>query len=151
MKIRKVSGTAILKGNVVDGLEDNSTTNAPSQRAVNEIKSKFDVLWTGSFSPTTNNTFRDMTITQNVYDYDFLLIDVSTNDSKTEKATVTLIIDGEGITCGVRGTLFYLFGSYRVSFGIYTDGYNTIGIKVQDATNYTYGEVTMNRIIGVKL
>lgn len=115
------------------------------------VKSKFDTLWAGSFSPTTNNTFRDMTITQNVYDYDFLLIDVSTNNSKTEKSTVTLIIDGEGITCGVRGTLFYLFGSYRVSFGIYTDGYNTIGIKVQDATNYTYGEVTMNRIIGVKL
>lgn len=115
------------------------------------IKSKFEVLWTGSFSPTANNTFRDMTISQNVYDYDFLLIDVSTNNSITEKATVILIIDGEGITCGVRGTLFYLFGSYRVSFGIYTDGYNTIGIKVQDATNYTYGEVTMNRIIGVKL
>ena len=36
MKIKKISGTAILNGNVVDSLEDNSTTNAPSQRAVNE-------------------------------------------------------------------------------------------------------------------
>lgn len=36
MRIKKISGTAILNGNVVDGLEDNSTTNAPSQRAVNE-------------------------------------------------------------------------------------------------------------------
>ena len=34
--IIKVTGTAILKGNVVDSLEDNSTTNAPSQRAVND-------------------------------------------------------------------------------------------------------------------
>lgn len=35
--IIKASGTAILNGNVVDSLEDNSTTNAPSQRAVKEI------------------------------------------------------------------------------------------------------------------
>lgn len=36
MKIKKVSGTTTLKGNVVDNLIDNSTENAPSQRAVNE-------------------------------------------------------------------------------------------------------------------
>ena len=42
MKIKKISGTAILDGNVVDGLEDNSTTNAPSQRAVNEALKKLD-------------------------------------------------------------------------------------------------------------
>lgn len=36
MKIKKTYGTAILTGNVVDSLDDNSTTNAPSQRAVNE-------------------------------------------------------------------------------------------------------------------
>ena len=38
MKIKKVSGTAILNGNVVDSLEGNSSKNAPSQRAVNELK-----------------------------------------------------------------------------------------------------------------
>lgn len=115
------------------------------------VKSKFDTLWTGSFSPTANNTYRGMTIDKYVYDYDFLLIDVSTSNSKTEKTTVVLVIDGEGIECGTRGTLFYLLESYRVSFGIYTDGYNTIYMKVQEATNYTYSQVTMNRIIGVKL
>lgn len=36
MKIRKTKGTAVLTGNVVDSLKENSTTNAPSQRAVNE-------------------------------------------------------------------------------------------------------------------
>ena len=36
MRIKKISGTAILNGNVIDNLDDNSTTNAPSQRAVNE-------------------------------------------------------------------------------------------------------------------
>lgn len=36
MKIRKTKGTAVLTGNVVDSLKENSTTNAPSQRAVKE-------------------------------------------------------------------------------------------------------------------
>ena len=115
------------------------------------VKSKFDTLWTGSFSPTTNNTYRGMTIDKYVYDYDFLLIDVSTSNSKTEKTTVVLVIDGEGIECGVRGTLIYLLESYRVSFAIYTDGYKTIYLKTQDLTNYNATDVTMNRIIGVKL
>ena len=149
--IIKASGTSVLKGNVVDSLEGNSTTNAPSIRAVNEIKSKFNVLWSGSFSPTEHNVHRGLTIDENVYDYDFLLIDVSTNDSDTEKTTVTLVIEGEGVACGVRGNLFYLLDSYRLSFGIYTDGYKTIYLKIQDATNYTYTDLTMNRIIGVKL
>ena len=36
MRIRKTKGTAVLTGNVVDSLKENSTTNAPSQRAVKE-------------------------------------------------------------------------------------------------------------------
>ena len=47
MKIKKAYGTAILTGNVVDGLEDNSSTNAPSQRAVNEAVNGF-VLYENS-------------------------------------------------------------------------------------------------------
>lgn len=36
MKIKKISNTSILTGNVIDNLNGNSTTNAPSVRAVNE-------------------------------------------------------------------------------------------------------------------
>ena len=114
-------------------------------------KKKMEVLWTGSFSPTTLNTYASMTISKNVYDYDFLLIDVSTANSKVDRTTVVLVIDGKGIECGVRGNLFYLLESYRASFGIYTDGYNTIYMKVQEATNYTPSQVMINRIIGVKI
>ncbi len=35
-KLKKVSGTAVLQGNVVDSLESNSTENAPSIKAVND-------------------------------------------------------------------------------------------------------------------
>jgi hypothetical protein len=58
--IIKASGTAILTGNVVDSLEGNSITNAPSQRAVNEAinswrnrQNRFDCILTAK-KPTTN-------------------------------------------------------------------------------------------------
>ena len=34
MRIKKISSTSVLKGNIIDGLESNSTTNAPSIAAV---------------------------------------------------------------------------------------------------------------------
>lgn len=53
--IIKVTGTAILKGNVVDSLEDNSTTNAPSQRAVHETIGDLSQLNTGNKSSLVNS------------------------------------------------------------------------------------------------
>lgn len=40
MRIKKVSGTVVLQGNIVDSLNSNSSLNAPSIRAVNEGLSK---------------------------------------------------------------------------------------------------------------
>lgn len=40
MRIKKVSGTAVLQGNIVDSLNSDSSLNAPSIRAVNEGLSK---------------------------------------------------------------------------------------------------------------
>ena len=59
MKIKKTYGTAILTGNVVDGLEDNSSTNAPSQRAVNEALNGF-VLYENSSGEQGNVTLSDI-------------------------------------------------------------------------------------------
>lgn len=36
MRIKKINGTAVLQGNIVDSLNSNSSLNAPSIRAVNE-------------------------------------------------------------------------------------------------------------------
>lgn len=52
--IIKVAGTSILKGNVVDGLEDNSTTNAPSQRVVKETIGDLEQLQTTDKSSLVN-------------------------------------------------------------------------------------------------
>lgn len=62
MKIKKVSGTAVLTGNVVDSLEDNSSTNAPSQRAVNEAISTLKEIAT--FYLTNNFTGSGTSITK---------------------------------------------------------------------------------------
>lgn len=151
MKIRKTKGTAILNGNVVDSLEENSTTNAPSQRAVNEIKSKKEVLWSGSLSPTANDTYKYVTIDKNVYDYDFLLVDVGAGAHLEGRTTITLITEGKGVKCAVRGDLFYLTESYRFTYGIETDGLNKIGFKVQNMTNYALSDIKMYRVLGIKL
>ena len=42
MRIQKINGTAVLDGNVVDSLEGNSTTNAPSQKVVAEAINNVD-------------------------------------------------------------------------------------------------------------
>lgn len=151
MKIRKTKGTAILNGNVVDSLEENSTTNAPSQRAVNEIKSKKEILWSGSLSPTASNTYTYVTIDKNVYDYDFLLVDVGSGEHLEGRTTIMLTVEGKGVKCAVRGDLFYLIESYRFTFGVETDGLNQIGFKVQNMTQYSLSDIKMYRVLGVKL
>ena len=60
MKLKKISGTAILNGNVIDSLEDNSTTNAPSQRAVNDVIS--GIVESGSNSNGSYIKFSDGTL-----------------------------------------------------------------------------------------
>jgi hypothetical protein len=114
-------------------------------------KKKMEVLWQGSLSPTADNTYIYVTIDKNVYDYDFLLVDVGAGEHLTDRTTVILIIEGRGVKCAVRGDLFYLSESYRFTFGVETDGLNQIGFKVQNMTQYALSDIKMHRIIGVKL
>ncbi len=155
MKIRKTKGTAILNGNVVDSLDENSTTNAPSQRAVNEAvdanKSKRETLWTGSFSVDATNVYSFLTLDKNVYDYDILFIDVCAGDAMLDRTTVPLLIEGEGVTCATRSQLFYLLDSYAFSFAVQTDGINKVGLMVRILKNYSVGTVKMTKIVGIKL
>ena len=140
------NGNMSVSGSITTGGKTVATTND-----VNAVKSKKEVLWTGSFSPTANNTYRTMTISKNVYDYDFLLIDVCAGDALLNRKTVILVIEGQGVTCAVREAVFYNLESYRFSFGVQTDGNKTIAFKVQDMSNYTLSEIKMTKIIGVKL
>ena len=114
-------------------------------------KKKMEVLWQGSLSPTASNTYRYITLNKNVYNYDFLLIDVSAGEHLTDRTTVILITEGQGVKCAVRGDLFYLTESYKFTFGIETNGLNEIGFKVQNVTQYALSDIKMHRIIGVKL
>lgn len=111
---------------------------------------KFEVLWTGNFSATAENTYNYMTIDKNVYDYDILLIDVSAGNRLSDRTTVILVTEGKGVECAVRSQLFYLIDSYRFTFGVTTDGYNRIGFKVQKFSHYSIGDIKMQRIVGIK-
>lgn len=108
MKIKKTSGTAILKGNVVDNLTDNSTDNAPSQRAVNEkfTQIKQDVLLYGEISSGYNQT---VILNDNALKFRELIFVTTQKDSNTTYKAITIpIIDGEILSGGTTHSYHWL-------------------------------------------
>lgn len=69
MRIKKVTETTPVQAEVVDSLDGNSTTNAPSVRAVNEEFSnvKGKILW---INPNPTNNFGAQTIAIDFSNYD---------------------------------------------------------------------------------
>lgn len=117
----------------------------------NKLPAGKEVLWSGSLSPTASNTYTYVTIDKNVYDYDFLLVDVGAGEHLEERTTVILTVEGKGVKCATRNDLFYLTESYRFTFGVETDGLNKIGFKVQNMTQYSLSDIKMYRVLGVRL
>lgn len=117
----------------------------------NKLPAGKEVLWSGSLSPTERDTYTYVTIDKNVYDYDFLLVDVGAGEHLEGRTTVILTVEGKGVKCAVRGDLFYLTESYRFTFGVETDGLNKIGFKVQNMTQYSLSDIKMYRVLGVRL
>lgn len=74
MRIKKISGTAVLQGNIVDSLNSNSSLNAPSIRAVNEGLKNIggQILWTNP-NPTAEIS-SDTQIILSSGDYDYIKI-----------------------------------------------------------------------------
>lgn len=72
--IIKVAGTSVLKGNVIDSLDENSPYNAPSQRAVNAKINNLNkyvveqVLWSNP-KPTSIFAPQDVNLSTDDYDY----------------------------------------------------------------------------------
>ena len=110
-----------------------------------------EVLWEGTLKCATQGEYSFVTINKNVYEYDFLLADVSAGAGLTDRTTVVIITEGKGVTCGVRGDLHYLTASYMFCFGVQTDGLNKIGFMVKSMGNYTLNDVKLHRVIGIKL
>lgn len=92
MKIKKVSGTAVLDGNVIDSLGD-SPTNAPSQRVVTEafesLKENLEVLWENT---NVETDFGAKTITLNSNNYDYSLVLAYRNQGVDDR-TISIIIE----------------------------------------------------------
>lgn len=84
MRIKKVTQTTPIQAEVVDSLDGNSTTNAPSVRAVNEGLGNVrgQILWT---NPNPTEPIDTMTINLNSDDYDILEV-------YTKESTSTIIM-----------------------------------------------------------
>ena len=113
--IIKVSGTSILRGNVVDNLNDSSIENAPSQRIVKENidninKINTDITvddngWTKVIGLNVTTYFKNYTISTSIAGNGFLNfpsqplpVDITTYDStKMIASLATRFTDGAGI------------------------------------------------------
>ena len=149
MKIRKKNGTAVLTGNVVDSLEENSTINAPSQRAVNGLK------------PITlfNNPSGEsvaVKLNDEAENYEYLKIFYSLNGGNKHKSMEhcmsfgdTIVLDGQW--CTGDGTIMQFQSSEFVIKGKnITQKYmryvnsNTMGAPQQEET------IKVKRVLGYK-
>ena len=150
MVIKKVSGTAILNGNVVDGLEDNSTTNAPSQRAVNELKPI--ILYENESGYTGNITLND-----HVENYSYIEILYSKNGSyfnstkvpKFAYHSVCLMYSYRESSSNLTqmGTKVVSFSGKTMTSG-QAGGINVFGSSGFDA--YSSNEIYVHQVMGYK-
>ena len=123
MRIKKVTQTTPIQAEVVDSLNGNSTTNAPSVRAVNEIKGK--ILWT---NPNTTAEFHAQSITLSSSDYDTLEWYFRVARDK-EYVMVTKTIkgwSGKIINYNDDGSLRYRYMNRNndISYGITSPGFD---------------------------
>lgn len=121
MRIKKVSGTAVLQGNIVDSLNSNSSLNAPSIRAVNEglgnIKGK--ILWT---NPNPTNEFASQTITLSSDDYDYLEFIFKSDYNDSTKVIISgRTIKGYGIRASYTSITSFRFWSRQINYNSETN------------------------------
>lgn len=112
--IIKVTGTAILKGNVVDGLEDNSTTNAPSQRVVKETIGNLERLQTTdktSLVNAINELLKPQVLVKNK------TINVNINSSSSGGSFIADVIDGYTLS-SVQGVYVPSSDANAINFNI---------------------------------
>lgn len=119
--IIKVSATTSIQAEVIDSLDGNSTTNAPSQRAVNEefIKVKGKILWT---NPNPMSEFASQTITLNSNDYDYLeFIFKSDYDDSTKAIISGRTIKGYGVRTSYTSITSFKFWSRQINYNSETN------------------------------
>ena len=99
MRIKKVTQTTPVQAEVVDSLDGNSTTNAPSVRAVNEGLGNVrgQILWT---NPNPTIAFEPQIINLSSDDYDFYEIIIT--------PTINTVDNYIEVVKGIKGKGTYL-------------------------------------------
>lgn len=149
--IIKASTTTPVQAEVIDSLDGNSTTNAPSVHAVNDgLKNKIivDTLFSGVGTKATNLTdFFTTTMTKNPLDYDFVVITFSNNGSQYEEINVIMTpkTDSNGVTVYFAATnLYYVYMRVICSE-------NAIKHRVMDHKAWATSDVYIKSVIGIKI
>ena len=101
MRIKKISGTAVLNGNVVDNVFGNSKENAPSQNSINNVfiystEEKRIGTWVDG-KPLYRKVFILSNINDGLYDFDISNFNFDYLDIETAKCSY---INSSGVKFG---------------------------------------------------
>lgn len=114
--IIKVSATTTTQAEVIDSLDGNSTTNAPSVHAVNEGLGNIrgQILWT---NPNPMSEFASQTITLNSNNYDYLEFIFKSDYNDSTKAIISgRAIKGYGIRASYTSITSFKFWSRQINY-----------------------------------
>lgn len=125
MRIKKVTQTTPVQAEVVDSLDGNSTTNAPSVRAVNEIKGK--ILWINT-NPTNNFGAQTIAIDFSNYDMYEVVFYQSTTHNERELTSGRIRTQKGSILSYVPNNIFRAWNctNSNISFESIRDNSNLI-------------------------
>ena len=129
MRIKKVTETTPVQAEVVDSLNGNSTTNAPSVRAVNEGLGniKGNILWSNS-TPTNNFGAQTIAIDFSNYDMYEVVFYQSTTHNERELTSGRIRTQKGSILSYVPNNIFRAWNctNSNISFESISDNSNLI-------------------------
>lgn len=124
--------------------------NFNSNTQTNIDRKQVRVLWEGSIATSSIGVSNSVAVSDSVYNYDFLLVEVSAGNSASERICLTLPTGRYSVTTYVSGYLF-LIGGYNASVIVNANGYSAVGFLVKEVHGWNVSDIKLNRVTGVKL
>lgn len=135
-------------GNI--GTSINNLNSSINTLNTNVQQKRMVTLWSGSTYSNSIGTYATIVTSESVYNFDFLLVDISAGNSTHERITLVLPTGQYAVTTAVSGYLFIL-GGYRASVIVQANGYSAVGFCIKEVQGWAATEVRMNTVRGVKI
>lgn len=124
--------------------------NFNSNTQTNIDRKQVRVLWEGSIATSAVGVSNSIQTSDSVYNYDYLLVEVSAGNSASERICLTLPTGQYAKTTYTSGYLFIISG-YRASVIVNANGYSAVGFLVKEIQGWNIDNIRLNKVTGVKI